>query len=328
MSVDASKIDIAALPHSARRRVTGLVAFVVIAAALVSLPWFLDDFTLKLVTRMLIFGLAAMGVDLLVGFGGMVPLGHACFMGLGAYTAGIMTQAGYGSAFAVWPAAIVICTLTAVVIGSLSLRSSGLYFIMITLAFSQMIYYVFQSLSSYGGDDGFPITRNTFAGLLDPDDNKSFYLLTLLIVGLIGILLRLVVVSQFGVVLRAARDNQGRLAALGLPSFGYRLVAFAASGAIGGLAGAMLANLTGYITPSYADWQQSGEMLVMVLLGAPGTIWGALLGAGILLGLQEFLSDVSEHWMFYLGFLIVLRVLFFRGALTQILKALGATHVR
>ena len=271
---------------------------------------------------MLIFGIAAMGVDLLVGFAGLVPLGHAAFLGLGAYAAGILTDMGLESAFVVWPLAIMVGALGAAIIGGLSLRSSGLYFIMITLAFAQMIYYVFQSLRAYGGDDGFALTRNTFAGLIDPYDSRAFYFLTLAITLVIFLLLLRVVASPFGVALRAARDNEARLAAVGLPAFGYRLVAFILSGALCAFAGVLLANLTGYITPGYGSWPQSGELLMMVLLGTAGTIWGGLLGAAIFVALSEVLSEVSDHWMFYLGLLIVLRVLLAGGETTKLLKRL------
>ena len=295
---------------------------VALAAIFAAAPWALDEFSLNLVTRMLIFGIAAMGVDLLVGFAGLVPLGHAAFLGLGAYAAGILTDMGFESAFIVWPLAIMVGALGAAIIGGLSLRSSGLYFIMITLAFAQMIYYVFQSLRAYGGDDGFALTRNTFAGLIDPYDSRAFYFLTLAITLVIFLLLLRVVASPFGVALRAARDNEARLAAVGLPAFGYRLVAFILSGALCAFAGVLLANLTGYITPGYGSWPQSGELLMMVLLGTAGTIWGGLLGAAIFVALSEVLSEVSDHWMFYLGLLIVLRVLLAGGETTKLLKRL------
>ena len=299
-------------------------ALAVLAAAFAAAPWALDEFSLNLVTRMLIFGIAAMGVDLLVGFAGLVPLGHAAFLGLGAYAAGILTDAGLESAFIVWPLAIMVGVVGAAIIGGLSLRSSGLYFIMITLAFAQMVYYVFQSLRAYGGDDGFALTRNTFAGLIDPYDSRAFYFLTLAITIIVFALLLRVVASPFGVALRAARDNEARLAAVGLPAFGYRLVAFIISGALCALAGVLLANLTGYITPGYGSWPQSGELLMMVLLGTAGTIWGGLLGAAIFVALSEVLSEVSDHWMFYLGLLIVLRVLLARGEMKKLLRRLDS----
>jgi branched-chain amino acid transport system permease protein len=286
-----------------------IAVLAILAIALLAAPWGLDEFSLKLATRMLIFGVAAMGVDLLVGFAGLVPLGHAAFLGLGAYAAGILTDAGYESAFVVWPLAVIVGALGAALIGALSLRSSGLYFIMITLAFAQMIYYVFQSLRAYGGDDGFALVRNTFGGWIEPYDSRSFYFVTLAIAVCVFVFLTRVVASPFGVALRAARDNDQRFAAVGSPAFGYRLVAFTLSGALCALAGVLLANLTGYITPGYGSWPQSGELLMMVLLGTAGTIWGGLLGAAIFVALSEVLSEFSDHWMFYLGLLIVLRVL-------------------
>lgn len=293
------------------------------AALLVSAPLFLDDFLLKFLTRILIFGLAALAVDLVLGYAGLVSLGHAAFLGIGAYVAGILTQAGWESAFLVWPVAALAAGACALVIGALSLRSSGLYFIMITLAFAQMVYYAMQSLSAYGGDDGFAMSRNTFGNLIQPYDDVSFYYVTLAIVAAIAGLVRFIAHSQFGTILQASRDNDLRLAALGVNSFGYRLIAFAISGVIAGLAGALLANLTGYIVPTLASWQLSGELLVMVLMGASGIIAGPFIGAAALLGLSEVLSEMTTHWMFYLGILIVMRALFLRKGLFAALLRQG-----
>ena len=290
----------------ALKRVISSLLALGLAAILASAPIVLDDFLLKTLTRILILGLAALAVDLVLGHAGLVSLGHAAFVAVGAYVTGILTDAGWNSAILVWPLAALAAAMLAVLVGALSLRSTGLYFIMITLAFAQMVYYGLQSLGAYGGDDGFAVTRNTL-GSLDLYDNERFYYLTLSLCAIVALIVRRVVRSQFGIVLQASRDNPGRVLALGLSPFGYRLVAFGLSGAIAGLSGALLANLSAYVVPSLASWQLSGELLVMVLIGSSGSILGPFVGAFVFLGLSELLSDVTGHWMFYLGILIVLR---------------------
>lgn len=321
--MSASAPSASAVAGRAQGRLTGrpaaLLTALAVGAALVALPFVTDEFWVRFATKILIFGLAALAVDLLLGFAGLVSFGHAAYLGIGAYIAGILAGAGYESAYLAWPLAALAGAAAALVFGALSLRSSGLYFIMITLAFAQMVFYGLQSLRAYGGDDGFAMTRNTFGGLIDPYDGPSFYFVTLGIVLAILAMLKVVVRSEFGAVLRGARDNVLRLHAIGVPSFPYRLAAFVASGAITGLAGALLANLNGYIVPSMAAWQVSGELLVMVLLGGAGTLVGALVGAAALLGLSELLSGLTEHWSFYLGVLIVLRALVLREGIVAVL---------
>jgi branched-chain amino acid transport system permease protein len=319
MSASASPAPSLPAARPLARRPTAVLAGGLALAALVAVPFLADEFWLRLATKILIFGLAALAVDLLLGYAGLVSFGHAAYLGIGAYVAGILTQAGHESAFLVWPLASLAAAVAALVFGALSLRSTGLYFIMITLAFAQMVFYGLQSLRAYGGDDGFAMTRNSFGGLVDPYDGPAFYFIVLAIVLAVLVACKIVVRSEFGAVLRGARDNVLRLHAIGVPSFPSRLVAFVASGAITGLAGAMLANLNGYIVPSLASWQVSGELLVIVLLGGAGTLVGALVGAAALLGLSELLSELTPHWSFYLGLLIVLRTLALREGIVAML---------
>jgi branched-chain amino acid transport system permease protein len=311
---------IAAAERAAWRAISvrWLLAAALLAVGL-AVPLVAGEFATKFVTRILIYGLAAVSLDLLLGYAGLVSFGHAAFVAIGAYVTGILTNAGYESAFVVWPSAMLAASAAALVIGALSLRSSGLYFIMITLAFAQMVFYALQSLRAYGGDDGFATSRNTLAGLLDPYDAATFYYVVLALAIAITGLLALATRAEFGVALRAARDDALRLQSLGLAPFPYRLLAFTASGGIAGLAGALTANLTGYIVPSLASWQLSGELLVMVPLGGAGTLVGGFVGAALFLGLAEVLSDLTDHWMFYLGILIVLRVLFLREGFLDLL---------
>ena len=294
---------------SARSRrpwiLAGLLAIVLLV------PLFGDVYYVKFATRIMIYGMAAMAIDILLGYAGLISLGHAAFFGIGAYATGILTNAGVSSAFLCWPIAITAALIAALIIGALSLRATGLYFIMITLAFGQMIYYIAQSLRAFGGDDGFQmIAHNTFAGVINISDPVSFYyLVALLLAGVAAIAYR-AMHAEFGVVLRASRDNYDRLEAVGLPPYSYRLVAFVLSGAIAGLAGVLLANLDQYIAPQgMLSWQVSAQLLVMVIFGASGTFIGPIVGAAIYLFFAEILSELTEHWMLLFGPLLIIRVM-------------------
>jgi branched-chain amino acid transport system permease protein len=217
---------------------------------------------------------------------------------------------GQLSALIVWPSAVLLAAAAAALIGALSLRTSGMHFIMITLAFAQMLYYFFVSLEAYGGDDGISlISRNTMPGL-DLGDASQFYYLCLAALAVFLFLAWRLVHSRFGMVIRGCRENELRMRSLGFPTFRYRLVCFIIAGAGAGLAGALIANQTEYVSPGLMHWTRSGEILVMVLLGGMGTLLGPVLGAASLLLMEELLSMVTEHWMVYLGPFLVLVVLF------------------
>ncbi len=284
-----------------------------------------DPYLVTLFSRILIYSLAAVSLDLILGFGGMVSLGHAAFFGIGAYVVCILSVhgfegtpimlwpvqiAGNQSGLVVWPAAVVLSAAAAAAIGALSLRTSGMHFIMITLAFAQMLYYFFVSLEAYGGDDGISLfSRNTLPGLDLASDTQFYYLCLAALAAFLFFSHRLVH-SRFGMVIRGCRQNERRMRSLGFPTFGYRLVCFMVAGAGAGLAGALIANQTEYVSPGLMHWTQSGEILVMVLLGGMGTLFGPVLGAATLLLMEEFLSIYTEHWMVYLGPFLVLVVLF------------------
>jgi branched-chain amino acid transport system permease protein len=274
------------------------------------------DYALNLFERVMVFAIAALGLDLILGFGGMVSFGQAVFMGLGAYATGILAFHGYGDALFVVPAAVALSALFAYVTGTICLRTRGVYFIMITLAFSQMTFFIASSLAPYGGDDGLTLlARTPLFGL--PFIAREINLFYLTFGCLLGtyLLCRSIVGSRFGRVLRGAKENPARMASLGYEVFRYRLVAYVIAGAIGGLSGFLLANTSNFISPAYMAWQRSGDFIIMVVLGGTGTLDGSILGSAAYLLLAEYLSQWSEHWKMIFGPLLVFVVLFAKGGL-------------
>jgi branched-chain amino acid transport system permease protein len=281
-------------------------------------------YVLTLVGRIMIWGIAALGLNLILGYGGMVSFGHAAYVGVGAYTVGVLGAHGVDSGFVQWPAALLASALLALAVGAVSLRTSGVSFIMITLAFAQMLYFFGVSLKVYGGDDGMSIARRSrFAGLVDLEHPEAFYYAVLaVLVGFLYLAHRLVH-SRFGLVIRGAHSNERRMRALGFPTFRYRLVAFVIAGTMGGAAGILLANFAKYMSPAFMHWTRSGELLIMVILGGMGTELGPVLGAFALLLLEEVLAGYTEHWQLALGPVLVAIVLFARGGLAGWLEPGG-----
>jgi branched-chain amino acid transport system permease protein len=274
-----------------------------------------QPFWISAATRILIFALAAVSLDLIVGFGGMVSFGHAAYFALGGYTVGVLAQSGLHSAPLAWLAAIVVAGLFAAVVGALSLRTSGISFIMITLAFAQMVFFALIAIKAWGGNDGLPIAARSVLPGIDLRDPTVFYFVCLaLLVGFVAVAARLAD-SRFGIVLRGARQSERRLLALGFPTFRYKLVAFVIAGAGAGLAGALWAEYARFVSVDMASWTRSGEFLVMVILGGLGTLAGALYGAAALLGLESLFSGFTEHWMLPLGAVLLLVVLFAKRGL-------------
>lgn len=308
-----------------RRTIAITIGAVALAALPVVAGWAEEPYLVSLFSRILIYALAAVSLDIMLGFGGMVSLGHAAFFGIGAYVVAILSLhgfegtlflnwplavAGHESALVLWPAAVVLSAAAAAVIGALSLRTSGMHFIMITLAFAQMLYYFFVSLETYGGDDGMSLfVRNTLPGI-DLDSDWQFYYLCLAALAVFLFLAWRLIHSRFGMVIQGCRENERRMKSLGYATFRYRLVCFVIAGAGAGLAGALIANQTEYVSPGLLHWTRSGEILVMVLLGGMGTLFGPVLGAATLLLLEELLAIYTEHWMVYLGPFLILVVLF------------------
>jgi len=273
-------------------------------------------FLLSLFTRIIILAMAAVSLNLIMGFGGMVSFGHAAYIGIGGYTVGILAEEGVSSGLVQWPLALLLSALFALVIGALSLRTRGVYFIMITLAFAQMIYYVAVGLSRYGGDDGLTIYRRSqFAGLINLSNKTVFYYLCFgLLLATVYLVWRLVN-SRFGLVIQGARSNDRRMRAIGFPTFRYRLACFVIAGTICGLAGVLLANHTDFISPAMMHWTRSGDLIIMAVLGGMGSVLGPVMGAVALLVLEEVLSGITEYWQIILGPMLLGVVLFARGGI-------------
>src|SRR3984893_12165751 len=279
-----------------------------------------NTFVMTLFTRVLILAMAAVSLNLIMGYGGMVSFGHAAYLGLGGYAVGILAKEGIGSGFIQWPAAIAVSSLFALSIGALSLRTRGVYFIMITLAFTQMIYYVAIGLDRYGGDDGMTIYRRSqFGGLINLSNRTVFYYLCLvLLLGTVYLVYR-IVNSRFGLVIQGSRSNDRRMRAIGFPPYRYKLVCFVIGGALCGLAGALPANHTDFSSAALMHWTRSGDLLVMSVLGGMGSVFGPVIGAVALLMLEETLSGFTEYWQIIIGPLFLLVVLFARGGIAGML---------
>jgi branched-chain amino acid transport system permease protein len=259
-------------------------------------------FYIGVASRILIFALAATGLNLILGFGGMVSFGHAAFVGVGAYAAGILMQSGFNSAWFVLLVAFVMAGCFALLIGAISIRTQGVYFIMITLAFAQMLYYLMVSLKTYGGDDGLSLSGRFDLGWgLDMSQDSNFYWLVLALAVSVFLGVHRLLNSRFGHALQAIRENEARMVAIGFPVFWYKLFAFTLAGALAGLAGALLANQGGFVSPSMMQWSESGVLMVMVILGGVGHLYGGLIGAVVFLVLEEALSSYTIHWQFGLG---------------------------
>jgi len=318
------------------RNVVVAVLLLLLAAVPVYAAVTANAFLVTLFTRVTILGMAASSLNLILGYGGMVSFGHAVYLGIGGYAVGILAQEGVTSGFAQWPVALIVSALFALLVGALSLRTRGVYFIMITLAFAQLLYYFGVGLDRYGADDGLTIRRRSqFADLINLSDRTQFYYLCFaLLLATIYLIWRLVN-SRFGMVIQGARSNDRRMRAIGFPTFRYRLTAFVIAGAICGLAGALLANHTGFISPATMHWTRSGDLIVMVVLGGMASSFGPLIGAVALLSLEEALPiliramafpvfgdaavRMAEYWQIVLGPLFLLVVLFARGGIDGLL---------
>jgi branched-chain amino acid transport system permease protein len=280
--------------------VAALVLLPVVTAALG------EPFYVTLATRILVFALAAAGLNLVLGYGGLVSFGHALYVGLGAYAVGILAFHGVTSGWAHLAAAVGLSAAIALVTGMVCLRTSGMAFIMITLAFAQMVYFLGVSLKQYGGDDGLQIpARSDFAPLSIESNTALYYFSLVLLLGVLYLSWRLVH-ARFGRVLRGTKSNARRMRVLGFPILRYQLAAYVLSGVICGVAGLLLANLTRFASPAYAFWTASGDLIVMVMLGGIATIVGPLVGAIVYVVLETVLAGYTEHWMLILGPIIVL----------------------
>ncbi len=328
------------------------LALVPAVAAVADAPFYTGLFA-----RIMIFAIAAVSLDLILGYGGLISFGHAAYLGIGAYAVGILSFHGIGNGFVHFAAAFLAAAVAApyavgilsfhgigngfvhfaaaflaaavvaLAIGFVSLRTTGVYFIMITLAFSQMVYFLGVSLNQYGGDDGLNITRHSdFGSALDLDHAVILYYFVFASLLLFLFLGNRIVHSRFGMLLQGVRSNERRMIALGFPTFRYKLAAFVMAGAVCGVAGALFANLTLFVSPSIMHWTRSGEIMMMVILGGIASLIGPVFGAAAYLILESVLSRLTEHWQAVLGPLLILVVLFSKGGLFGVFGGRSRRH--
>lgn len=296
------------------------------------LYWSGEPFYLDLATHLVILAIAAVSLNLVLGYGGMISFGHAAYLGLGAYAVGIPAHHWLYGGLEEWglatteglvqiPLAMGVTALFALVTGAICLRTRGVYFIMITMAFAQMVYYAIVSISAYGGDDGLVIdTRSELPGV-NLDDPLQLFGLAYGSLVVAMVLVAMIVHSRFGMVLQGARGNDERVRTLGFNTYAYRLTAYVISGAMCGYAGALLGNFTTFISPEMMDWTRSGELMFMVILGGTATVLGPVLGATAFVVIEEVLSSYTIYWHLPFGLMLMGIVVFVRGGLMGLLRA-------
>src|SRR5688572_25142489 len=311
--------------------VAGTIVFILCAAVFPFVAKAIGDPSLiGLAIRITIYAIAAASLNLILGYGGMISFGHAAYFGIGGYVVGILYHhfvdgepflgliPGTNQFLITIPAAIIVSGLIALVLGALSLRTSGVPFIMITLAFAQMLFFLFLSLKAYGGDDGLIVRRRNLLFNLNMADDTTFYYLTVAIAVIYFIGFARLVRSPFGLTLGGIRQNERRMAAIGVSTYQYKLVAFVIAGMGAGLAGALMANYSNFVSPDMLHWTKSGDLMIMIIIGGTGTLLGPVLGAAVLIGLETFLTSWTEHWKFILGPILIVIVLFSSGGLTSL----------
>ncbi len=288
----------------------------VLLAAPLAITYWDQPFYLDVLMRLMILAIAASSLNLILGYGGMISLGHSVYIGIGAYAVGIPAYYGQYSGVLQLLLALGGAGIFALVTGLICLRTRGAYFIMITLAFAQMMYFTFVSIEEYGGDDGLVIyARSDFGGLFDVENSIRLYYLVAACLLLTLLLVHRIVNSHFGMVIRGAKSNESRMRAVGFPTFRYRLACYVISGMLCGLAGWLMGNFTGFISPEMMDWTRSGELIAMVILGGSGTLLGPTIGAAVFIGMETVLAEVTVYWHLYLGLLLILVAKFGRGGL-------------
>ncbi len=310
-----------------RRGGATALCFAVLALIPPLAGWLHEPFLIRQFIQIMAMGLAAMSLDLILGYGGLVSFGHAAFVGLAGYTVGILDfHAGDGSLFLglipgttnaliAWPAAIAVSMLAAALIGLVCTQAGGTVFFMLTLAFAQMVYYGFSGWTLYGSDEGLSMGGRSELPLLDISDNTNFYYFCFAVLLLCFLAMRAIVGSRFGMVLRGVRQNERRLAAVGVPTRPYRLAAFVIAGGFAGVAGILLANYQTFVSPGDLSWTRSGELISMVVLGGLGSLIGPVLGAAAYLLLRLVIGSYTTHWAVVFGPFLILVVLFARAGL-------------
>lgn len=312
-----------------------IITLVVMALLAVLPPVFYltgNAFYLDLATRLTILAIAAVSLNLILGYGGLISFGHAAYLGIGAYAVGIPAHHWlYGgleslglattSGFVQIPLAIGVAALFALVTGAICLRTKGVYFIMITMAFAQMMYYAIVSIEEYGGDDGLVIDTRSELPFIDLDDPLQLFGLAYVSLVVAMLIVRMIVNSRFGMVLRGAKGNNERVVMLGFNTYLFRLTAYVIAGAMAGYAGALLGNFTTFISPEMMDWGRSGELMFMVILGGTATLVGPVIGATLFIVLEEVLSSLTVYWHLPFGLLLLAVVLFGKGGIMGMLRA-------
>jgi branched-chain amino acid transport system permease protein len=309
-----------------KARTLGLLG---VCALLAGFPFAGSTFYVELVTKVMILAIFAMSLDLLVGYTGLVSFGHAAFFGVGAYTLGL--AAPKYEAASLWltlPAAVLVAGVAALVVGLFVVRARGIYFIMVTLAFAQMFYFVFHDTDFGRGSDGISINFKPEAKIggftaLDAGNTVHFYFFVLAAAVAVFVFLRTLLASPFGHALKGIRGNEHRMRSLGFPVFRYKVASFTVAGALAGLAGYLSAMQFGFVNPELLSWHQSGNVLLMLILGGQGTLHGAVVGAFAFVLLQEVFSSLTRYWQLLLGSTIVLLVLFLPGGLSRVTSRLG-----
>jgi branched-chain amino acid transport system permease protein len=293
------------------RKIAAVLIIIGFAAVPLVAKVFGQPYYLTLFGRILVYCICALSVNLLLGFAGLVSFGHAMFLGIGAYAVGICSYYGIENGFVQWPLGIAAAALAGLIVGAISVRLTGLYFIMITLAFGQLFYFVASGLTLYGGDDGMTIdVRSRFGGYFNLGNETVLYYLILAIMLLFLFLLHRLSHSRLGMIVAGIRSNESRMQALGFPTYRYKLIAFVLSATMCSVSGLLLANLTDFVTAQYMTWQRSGEILVMAIVGGMTSLFGPVVGATALLLFEEVFSVYTDHWAVILGPVLVLIVLY------------------
>ena len=327
-----SPINIDSQPVSRKREIiVNAVILFVLGLSAIGLYFSGESYYVNLVSRVVIFAIAGVGLNLALGYGGMVSLGHAAFFGLGAYISGIAAfhfseesnfMAGFSGTdqmLTIWLITIIIITLFALIIGLISIRTTGVYFIMITLAFAQMIYYFALSWPTYGGEDGLLMLARNKLPLIDTDNELSFFFICFILLILALTLSSRIMGARFGAALDVARMNEVRLATAGINPYPVKLIAFIISAIITGIAGTLFADLNRFVSPDLMSWQMSGEIIIFILLGGVGRLYGPVIGATIFVLLETSIGGVTEHWKLFLGLILLGIVLYAKGGLMQLL---------
>lgn len=321
MSAKATTLSATLPPRIAVRTWIAIALFAAFALVPVLAGLLDDPFLLVTATRIVVFAIAAMALDLILGYGAMVSFGHAAYLGIGAYAVAILSSYGITDLGLHLLAALAMSAVFAAITGGISLRTRGVYFIMITLAFGQMAYFFFVSLSSFGGDDGMTLgQRSTVFGLPLLEDNLALFYVALGFLVALYAFSAALVRSRFGRVLTGTRENRIRMQAIGFSPFPYQLTALVISGCMTSVAGVLLANQSEFVSPAFMNWHRSGELIVMVVLGGVGNLTGAIGGAIIALLLEDWLSLLTRHWRLFFGLFLVLVVLYAPGGVTGLIR--------